>query len=206
MSKPPISPVDPAATVPPVASRDPGEGLLAGSTIRLFGRKFAGLSIGEVGGAPASNNPLAQAFATARNGEKATLARIYGFSYLGNYFKLAEPLVYLVHGDGAPLRTAGGIEGNSVGYAGFETTYEEFTDGVCMWLVDQLDVSVRVDITIGWMKDILLAQEMGADNNMTGGDSVRRSDVVGRDGGNLVGRDGNLVGRDGNLIGGGSRR
>jgi hypothetical protein len=59
--------------------------------------------------------------------------------------------------------------------------------------VDQLDITVRVDIRIGWIKDLLLS-EMSGDTNVTGGDTVRRADVVGRDG-NLVGRDGNLIGR-----------
>jgi hypothetical protein len=164
------------------------------------------LSLGEIGADPASGNPLAAAIRAARAaGNAPSLARIYGFSYLGNYFKLAEPLVFLVYGLGVEVTSESSLPGNSLDLVGVEFKYEGFTKNVRMWTADQLDISVRIDITIGWMKDILLTQEMGADNNMTGGDSVRRSDIVGRDG-NLVGRDGNLVGRDGNLIGGTPRR
>lgn len=176
-----------------------GEGLFASSTIRLFGRPFLGLALGEKLGEPATgNNPLVQALRTASAdaSSKPMLARIYGFSYLGNYFKLAEPLVLLVYGPGTSLKA----EGDTMSFGGIEFKCEHFTDGVQMWAVDQLDISIRIDITIGWMKDILLAQEMGADNNVTGGDVVRRSDIVGRDG-SLVGRDGSFVGRDGSFVG-----
>src|SRR3954447_11328248 len=83
-----------------------GEGLLASSTIRLFGRPFLGLRLGTLGAAPASNNPLAAAFrAAGAAGNEQSLARIYGFSYLGNYFKLAEPLVFLVYGPGVDVKS-----------------------------------------------------------------------------------------------------
>ena len=86
------------------------EALLAPSTIRLFGRPFTGLTIGDLGLGASSSNPLVirLAQATANNAAAAKakrdpdpadqfgLARIYGFSYLGNYFKLTTPTVLLV--------------------------------------------------------------------------------------------------------------
>ena len=166
------------------------EGLLSSGLVRLFGRPFGGLTLGDLGASPTSNNPLAVAL---RAGATPTLARIYGFSYLGNYYKLAEPLVFLVFGEGRSLPAGAKATDLGIDVLGIEFKDSDFTDGVTMWHVDQLDITVRIDIRIGWIKDLLLS-EMSGDNNITGGDTVRRADLVGRDG-NLVGRDGNLIGR-----------
>src|ERR1700677_2588393 len=97
------------------------EALLAPSTIRVYGRVFTGLEIGDLGLGASSTNPLVQRLSQAAALKKAAeeakaknvmaaatdaekiearkakldmldsdlflLARIYGFSYLGNYFK-----------------------------------------------------------------------------------------------------------------------
>ncbi|MEJ1977083.1 MAG: hypothetical protein WDN49_14185 [Acetobacteraceae bacterium] len=167
------------------------EGLLSSGLVRLFGRPFTGLTVGDLGGG-GSSNPLAAALRNAvEAGAPPTLARIYGFSYLGNYCKLAEPLVFLVFGEGQPVPSGDKASSLGIDMLGIELTDASFTVGVSMWHVDQLDMAVRIDIRVGWVKDVLLT-EIGNDGS--------RSDLVGRDG-NLVGRDGNLVGRDGNLIG-----
>jgi hypothetical protein len=188
-----------------------GEGLFAPGTIRLFGRLFAGLTLGPITTDPASNNPLqTQLAARAQSTDpanRANLARIYAFSYSGNYIKLAQPVVFLVYGPGAPIVSGFPTTENSVDQLGLEFKGGDFSDTVRMWTSDQLDVAVRIDITIGWMKDVLLAEETTGDNNITGGDQVRRADIVGRDGmfvgrdGMAVGRDGMMVGRDGMVIG-----
>jgi hypothetical protein len=180
-----------------------GEGLFAPGTIRLFGRLFTGLELGELSLDPASNNPL-QAQLAARAGStdpanKAQLARIYAFSYSGNYIKLGQPVVFLVYGPGTEIKAGYPTPENSLDDLGVEFKGGDFAETVRMWTCDQLDVAVRVDITIGWMKDVLLAEETTGDNNITGGDQVRRADIVGRDG-MFVGRDGMAVGRDGMLI------
>jgi len=179
-----------------------GEGLFSAGGVRLFGRPFTGLELGELGLNPTSNNPLqvmlAQKFADPNNPPQ--LARIFGFSYLGNYFKLAEPLVFLVFGKGTAIKSGLPSPGNPLETLGVETKGVDFTEGVQMWLADQADISVRIDVTIGWLNDILLSEEMGGDNNMTGGVQLRRSDIVGHDG-SLVGRDGSVVGRDGSVVG-----
>lgn len=167
------------------------EGLLASGLVRLFGRPFTGLTLGDFGTSPTSNHPLAVSLRSP--GAAPTLARIYGFSYLGNYYKLAEPLVFLVFTAGRPVPSGAKAADLGIDVLGIEFKDEDFTEGVVMWHVDQLDMAVRIDIRIGWIKDLLLS-EMSGDTNVTGGDSVRRADIVGRDG-NLVGRDGNLIGR-----------
>lgn len=163
----------------------PEEGLLAPGTIRLFGSAYRGLQIGEFGVSPASNHPLARALREAKSGDpKPMLARIYGFSYLGNYFKLSEPLVFLVFGEGVPVSQQ---TRDQLSTTGIEFTSQHFSGGVLMWACDQLDMTVRIDVTVGWMKDLLLAPELTGDSNVTGGDIVRRSDVMG-DSGFQVGR------------------
>ncbi len=163
-----------------------GEGLLASGLVRLFGRPFTGLKLGDFGASPVSNDPLAVAL--RQPGVNPSLVRIYGFSYLGTYTKLAEPQVFLVFSEGKPMPSGPNANDVSVNLFGAETFQDYFSEGVLMWTADQLDIAVRIDIRIGWMQDLLA------------GTDSRRGDLVGRDG-NLVGRDGNLVGRDGNLVG-----
>jgi hypothetical protein len=181
-----------------------GEGLFAPATVRLFGRRFDGLEIKDLGLNPASNNPLVLSLLKRTELDKSKqLARIYGFSYQGNYYKMSTPAVFLVYGEGEEV-VAGYQDAITLSKMGVEFKDAVFSKEVRVWPADQLDVAVRIDITIGWLSDVLLADEVNPDNNMTGGMSSR-SDLVGRDG-NLVGRDGNLVGRDGNLISPSRRR
>jgi hypothetical protein len=86
-----------------------GEGLLAPSGVRLFGRDYTGLTIADLGLNPTSNDPLVTQLSNAKPVDGRPpygLAQIYGFSYLGNYFKLASPIVMLVWGDG--IKVPGG--------------------------------------------------------------------------------------------------
>jgi hypothetical protein len=129
----------------------------------------------------------------------ARLARIYGFSYLGNYYKIANPPVIRVYGQGFPVRS-GFAPDNHMNILGVEFKDEDFVRGIRMWPSDHLDVAVRIDITIGWLREILLDPDMSKDTNVTGNSCGGRADVVGRDSG-LVGRDSGLVGRDSGLVG-----
>ena len=192
------TPNQPQSTPP--AGAGLGEGLLAPGLVRLFGRPFTGLAVGDLAVAPSANHQLATAIRAAQaEGRAPGLARIYGFSYLGNYYKLPEPSVFLVFEAGQDVPPENGRGDIPAGLSGVEFASGVFAEGVRMWAVDQLDMIVRIDISIGWVKDLLLS-EMSGDANLTGGDTVRRADLVGRDA-NLVGRDANLVGRDANLIG-----
>jgi hypothetical protein len=130
---------------------------------------------------------------------KPRLARIYGFSYLGNYYKIANPPVIRVYGQGFKVRSGLAPE-NHMDILGVEFKDEDFVQGIRMWPSDHLDVAVRIDITIGWLREILLDNDMSADANVTGNGGGGRADVVGRDSG-LVGRDSGLVGRDSGLVG-----
>jgi hypothetical protein len=128
-----------------------------------------------------------------RHSNASGLARIYGFSYQGNYYKLATPTVLLVYGEGEPIPPS--IQPVALSLVGVEFKDETFSDEVRMWSQDQTDYSVRIDITPGWLEDILLIPELSTEANVTGGDSPEltgRSQVVGRS--QIVGRS-QLVGR-----------
>ncbi len=198
---------------------------MAPGLIRLFGREFEGLKlVGHMGTDPSSNNQLAMqheinelkkklaelekkdaAPESAEAEPKAAedlaprLARIYGFAYLGNYYKLANPPVLRVFGPGFPVQ-AGFHPENSMDILGVEFKDEDFVGGISMWPSDHLDVAVRIDITIGWLREVLLDSDMSTENNVTSSSSGGRADVVGRDSG-LVGRDSGLVGRDSGFVG-----
>ena len=60
-----------------------------------------------------------------------------------------------------------------------------FAAGVLMWGYDKLDQMLRIDITSGWVEDVLLDAELGAMNvtgDEGGSDLVGRSAMVGRSG------------------------
>jgi len=176
-----------------------GEGLLAPTGVRLFGRDYTGLTIKDLGLNPTSNDPLVTQLRKARpaEGQPADfrLARIYGFSYLGNYFKLAAPIVMLVWGDG--IKVPGGDPAVTLTILGVDFKAETFAEEVKMWVCDQADISVRIDVSIGTISSLVLDAEMGSDNNITGGPVTARSEIVGRS--EVVGRS-EAVGRS-ELIG-----
>jgi hypothetical protein len=207
-----------------------GEGLLAPGVIRLFGRKFHGLTLGIEGINPTSNNPLVlekridkadqrpreermqnaegiqddhgiepDKYPDPAGDRSPQLARIYGFSYLGSYYKMANPPVLRVFGDGFDVM-AGFEDENLMDIIGVEFKNQDFVRGIRMWPVDQLDVVVRIDVTIGWLREILLDSDMSQDTNVTSNSGPNRADVVGRDSG-FVGRDSGFVGRDSGFVG-----
>jgi len=155
------------------------ENLLASSQVRLFGRIFHGLKLDPEGlatlshdGPSPNRNPL-----TDKLNPKIDprLARIYGFSYEGSYFKLDAPYVFLVHGEGTPIE-----EPTSVADVGVEMKDEEFLRGVRMWSYDKVDFSVRIQVVSGWIEEILLDAAMGSATNMTAGELAPRVDLTGR--------------------------
>ena len=198
-----------------------GESLLAPGLIRLFGREFAGLHLSaDADLIPNSNNQislqqqinqlkheLAKIAPAPAEGAKSEgkapddaprLARIYGVSYLGTYYKLGTPPVLRVFGPGQPIKPGFAPE-NTMDILGIEFKDADFVAGICMWPVDHLDVAIRIDVTIGSFREVLLDTDLPGDSTVTGG-SAARADVVGRDSG-LVGRDSGLVGRDSGFVG-----
>jgi hypothetical protein len=122
------------------------ESLLAPSLIRLFGRLFAGLQLHHaesLAGEPATS--FGSGKEAGSLGERLTeqdpkLARIYGFSYEGNYYKLPKPFIFLVHGDGKTIDEVNGLAGY-----GFEIKEAALFPDVRVWTYDKLDQSIRIE-------------------------------------------------------------
>jgi hypothetical protein len=123
-----------------------------------------------VSGAPAPfTNPLTDKLVPEL---KPKLARIFGFSYEGHYYKLPDPRVFLVHGDGTPVNP-GSDAAVELGDLGIEYHEQFFAAGVTMWAYDKVDMSLRIDISSGWLEDILFGL-------ITDGDATSRADVLSR--------------------------
>jgi len=167
------------------------EGLLAQGTVRLFGREYTGLDLKDLGLSPHSTTPLATALRDfAKDKTKSPrLARIYAVAYKGGYERLPEPTVLLVFGPGIPVPA--GASPVDFDIAGAETTDGEFADGVLMWNLDHLDMTVRIDIRLGSVRDLVLTEVAASGKSVDGASR----DAM------LVGRDAMLVGRDAMLIG-----
>jgi hypothetical protein len=183
-----------------------GETLLTPSLVRLFGRSFTGLLLNEKDYSDtrdempyAPNQLYTNLSADAEGKRKPGLATIYGFSYEGNYYKMSAPAVFLVHGPG--IDVTAGQDPIPLGVLGVEFKDEVFAADVKMWAYDKLDQVVRVDISSGWLEDLLLNCELGNASNVTGGTGDGGSDMVGRS--QMTGRS-QLVGRS-QMIGRGGR-
>lgn len=84
------------------------ETLLSASAVKLYGRIIRGLRINlvdardELGGNRFLREQLEAQTDSAGNPAQPRLARIYGFSYYGQYTALSRPAIFLVHGKGTP--------------------------------------------------------------------------------------------------------
>ena len=67
--------------------------------------------------------------------KRARLARIYGFSYEGQYYDLARPAVYLVFGEGAEIPA-------TVAATGLATQPPNLLSDLRSWTFDQSDLSL----------------------------------------------------------------
>ncbi len=100
----------------------------------------------------------------------------------------------LVYGPGEMVSS--GIAGDWVSQIGIEFKDEFFAKDVKVWIATETEFSVRIDITSGWLSEILIAPEASDASNTTGtGDGMTggRNRVIGR--ANLAARGANMVGR-----------
>lgn len=156
------------------------ETLLSPSSILLYGREMRDITFTNV--SPSTiHPPLLSDLPPPRLGGNnflqqqlqapgARLARIYAFSYEGNYSDLARPAIFLVHGEGTPaekLPNVGLIERRvsrspaDVDRTGVASQAGSFSDDIRVWSYDKGDFSVRLDIETGPFEDILVAMELG---------------------------------------------
>jgi hypothetical protein len=90
------------------------------------------------------------------------IARIYGFSYEGNYYDLPRTILFGVHGEGDlvtlesapaphPSRAPRQPSLSGVGAADFE-----FADDIRVWSYDKADYTIRMDVETGMFEQVLL--------------------------------------------------
>ncbi len=146
------------------------EKLLDASGIRLFGQVVDDLKLDpstSLGGGLGNIVARMQPEGGAASPIEPVFARIYGFSYEGQYFDMAKPAIFLVSGEGDDA--AGDLPASGVA-----TEPPTFTAGVRVWKADQADFSDRLDVEVGQLERILLEAEIGPDQRMTmSGQNVR---------------------------------
>ena len=156
------------------------ETLLSPSNILLYGRVLQDLTFqfapppttippetgeGSEAGPPrlGDNNFLQRQL----NAADVNFARIYGYSYEGEYYDLAKPAIFLVHGEGT---AAGGpfpadaarvarapADADRTGTAGQTGS---FAEDMMVWSYDKADFSIRLDAETGPLEQILLEAEL----------------------------------------------
>ena len=173
------------------------EGLTDANTIFLFGRPFAGLvlnpnALGDAG----ELLKLPRDSSVVDDTKTPTLARIYGFSWRGCYYKLPDPDVFLVYGRGMGLnQDEVGRENATVKQSLMDFRSQMFAPDIVAWRFLDLDYSVRININYGFLMDILLAVDAVEGNNMMGS-TVGEGDLGGGSSrGGMVGRN-CMVGRN----------
>jgi hypothetical protein len=203
------------------------ESLLSGSTVLLFGKVLQDITLNHRvynrRGTPPRRgvnkllqDPLAygpDSDPHVRPEDASLLARIYGFSHQGQYFELAPPAIFLVHGigdDPEALRPFDQqdsarqfTQGSTIlDKAGVALQLGHFAQDVRVWSYDKSDFSLRLDEASGMLEQILLQAELDSDGDYPqfGGGKVGGGKVGGgKVGGGKVG--GGKVG--GGKVGGG---
>ncbi len=119
--------------------------LLAASDIRLFGRTIKDIDFEKSTLIAAVTNK--QLLASLKESkERLKLARIYAFSFEGQFHTLPKPTIFLVEGDGAEAKTD----------MGFVNKSKLDLEGFRVWKSDKDEVTLRADIVIGTLDDILI--------------------------------------------------
>ena len=93
-----------AKKAPPAGSGTLHENMRTPTRVKLFGRLVVDLTLTPQTSPPlglGANKFLAHQLTHTREGGVPKLARIYGFSFEGQYYDLPKPAIFLVHGDGA---------------------------------------------------------------------------------------------------------
>ncbi len=106
--------------------------------------------------------------------EDACFARIYGFSYEGDFFDLPSPTLFLVHGDGELVsqdqNAAAGNDGfpsnpsrapRDPSIGGMAASDFQFADDIRVWDYDKADYTIRMDVATGMFEQVLLDATLG---------------------------------------------
>ena len=120
--------------------------LFSASVVRLFGRTIDAVKL-TVQDLKKSLSTNKQLVAGLKDKDPLVLARIYAFSFEGQFHTLPKPMLFLVHDDGADPMADTGIA---------NTKNLQFEKGIKRWNYDKDDVRLRADIVIGTLDDVLI--------------------------------------------------
>ncbi len=122
--------------------------------------------------------------------EDACFARVYGFSYEGDYFDLPSPTLFLVHGDGElasqkgkdqsednPSNRSRAPRDPSIG--GMAAANFQFADDIRVWNYDKADYTIRMDVASGMFEQVLLDATLGDGSFGVSGAKVSGAKVSG---------------------------
>jgi hypothetical protein len=153
------------------------ETLLSPSNVLLFGREMTDLVFDQakvhdpfIDPRKGATKFLESQLKHAVVGETPIFARIYGFSYEGQYYELEVPAIFLVHGPGKPAETAAvpsGLGANkrfsrapdTTDRTGLQAQNFSFADELMVWSYDKADHTLRLEIDSGTFEEVLLAAE-----------------------------------------------
>jgi hypothetical protein len=135
------------------------ETLLAASEVMLFGRAVSGLSVDVSGQTSLGDNSFVKKQLAKSD---ARFARIYAFSFEGQYYVLPKPAIFLVHGDGVAADDVPGVAAKD---------WNLLSD-IKAWSYDKGDFSIRLDIETGPLDNILLEEALKSDHASMQGSKV----------------------------------
>lgn len=129
------------------------EPLLAATGVKLFGQIVVGLTLDLTAAGGGADGPF-KALVGKLKVDDPRLARVYGFSYEGQYYDLARPAIFLVNGEGAEAA-------NQLPETRVAAVPPELAGQVSAWDYDRDDFSLRLDLDVGSLDRILLDAEIG---------------------------------------------
>ena len=150
------------------------ETLLSGSAVLLYGRILADITIDQTayGNTTVPRRGVNRFLENNLSEKDARLARIYGYAYEGQYYELATPAIFVVHGDGEDPQHPRPMQGTTpldpgpgnLAAVGMAYQFGNFAGDIKVWAYDKADFSVRLDVASGMLEDILLQAELFHDD------------------------------------------
>jgi len=146
------------------------ESLRSEALIYLFGRAFTELTLvkqpAAQGGQAAQAAPATPGLRSIIDDANTSLARIYSFSFQGQYFELASPALFIVRDQGKDVLPNGPLKGR-VEDTGLASLPPHFATDLKYWTHERGDLTVRLDITAGAFSRVLLEYELADDGMQT---------------------------------------
>ncbi len=166
------------------------ETLLTPSSIKLYGRVVHSLKYtNDTANTGLGANKFLQKQLEA-NKPHPELARIYAFSFEGQFYAIPRPPIFLVHGTGTPVGNwVGPSTLDQAGVAGREWDFsgnwdqtaqgKPGTDDLYYWEYEKGDFSLRLDLEAGPFEQILLQMALRSGADRASGAGVSGAGVSG---------------------------